>query len=294
MLYRLTTYREGGLVDLAAGGRAQAQSGAASPDSQLVRFVGVLRDITRGGLAGLIAGVLVGGLGGRLVMTGAALLNRDAFGRLTENGEVIGVFSVPGTLALLLFGGLSAGLLGAVVWVVVSPWLPWRGPRRWLLMMPIAIALGAFILVESTNSDFTTLQSIEVILAMLFVLVAVNGAAIAWLDEILERRIPGPSTAPRVGVAVYGLFAALGAVPLLLTQRAYLDEDFSTAPTPPFVGAALLVVGAATLAWWAMRVVGRTAGARPELVLIGRGALIAAVAAGALNMAAEVARILGR
>jgi len=45
------------------------------------------RDITRGGLAGLIVGVLLAGIGGRVVMRLAALLVPAADGAFTENGN---------------------------------------------------------------------------------------------------------------------------------------------------------------------------------------------------------------
>lgn len=50
----------------------------------------VLRDIARGGIAGAIVGITVGGLGGRAVMRIAAILHPDAVGALTENGNRIG------------------------------------------------------------------------------------------------------------------------------------------------------------------------------------------------------------
>jgi len=130
------------------------------------RLATVLRDIARGGLAGLIAGIVVGGVGGRIVMSIAAIINPNATGLFTENGEVIGRFTLQGTLALITFGGLGASALGAVVWVIVSPWVPGLGARRALLMAPIAVTIGSFPLNESTNSDFLIPGPRPVILAL--------------------------------------------------------------------------------------------------------------------------------
>jgi len=83
----------------------------------------VLRDISRGGMSGVVAGIVVGGLGGRLVMRVAAILHPDAVGALTENGNRIGDITLGGTLSLVLFGLISCAMAGAV-WVIVSPWIP--------------------------------------------------------------------------------------------------------------------------------------------------------------------------
>ena len=256
------------------------------------RVATVLREIARGGIAGLIAGIVVGGAGGRVVMSVAASLNRDAAGLLTENGEVVGRFTVEGTLALIVFGGLSASALGAVVWVIVSPWIPGSGTRRALLMMPIAVALGSFLLVESTNTDFLILGPAPLVLALLLGLVALNGAAIAWVDGKLERRLPRLDDRPAMAVVAYGVVALLGTPMVLLVVLAFFSPTFSNAPRPPFMGLALVVVGLATALAWALRLRSVASPVPPVLTWIGRGGLLAAVVLGGLHLASEVSRIL--
>ena len=102
----------------------------------------ILRDITRGGLAGLVVGIVVAGFGGRLVMRLAALVVPSANGAFTENGNRIGEITFVGSVALIIFAGLAASIFLAVVWVAISPWLPGRGVVRGLVAMPIAIAFG--------------------------------------------------------------------------------------------------------------------------------------------------------
>lgn len=257
------------------------------------RFATVLRDIARGGLAGLIAGIVVGGVGGRIVMSAAAVLNPDAAGLFTENGEVVGRFTVQGTLALITFGGLSASALGAVVWVVVSPWLPSNGTRRVLLMLPVAVAVGSFLLIESTNPDFLILGPKPVILALLLCLVALNGAAIAWFDAALERRLPHAEGRPIRAVVGYGAVAVLGIPMFLLVLLAFFSPSFSSSPRPPFLGIALVVTGLATVASWVLRLRGAATPLPRVVTWVGRGGVIAAVALGALHVAREVLRIVG-
>lgn len=252
----------------------------------------VLRDITRAGLAATIAGLVVGGLGGRLLMTLAALMNPDAAGLRTENGDLVGAFTVNGTFALLVFGGLFGGFLAAVVWVVISPWLPFSGPRRWLLAMPVAVALGGFFLVESTNRDFVILGPTVPLVVLLLGLVAVMGAAVAWLDEQLDRILPRVRSGPLRIALAYAAFAVLGLPALLLTLLAYFSADFSRAPSPVGVGYALLVAGLATVLWWAWRLrTGRDEPA-PGILAAGRIGLVAAVMLGAAHLWTEVARIV--
>src|SRR3990172_2205937 len=98
-------------------------------------------------------GILVLGLGGRVVMRIAAAVNPDATGLRTEAGEVVGVVTAQGSLGLLVFGGLASGIVAGIVWVVVSPWIPGTGPRRWLLAMLVTVALGGSLPLPSGHPD---------------------------------------------------------------------------------------------------------------------------------------------
>ena len=97
-----------------------ATPAAATPTATLdgrpavMRIGVVLRDIARGGFTGIIVGIFVAGVGGRLVMRLATILHEDAVGLTTENGELIGRISFNGTMALITFGGLGMGLLAGV------------------------------------------------------------------------------------------------------------------------------------------------------------------------------------
>lgn len=255
------------------------------------RLLDVLREIARGGLAGLLAGVLVGGLGGRVAMSLAAILNPQATGLLTENGELIGAFTLNGTLALLVFGGIGAGLLAGVVWVVVAPWIP-RGRGRIAAAGLAGIALGGFRLVEARNPDFIVLGRNEVVVvASLVALVGLVAAATAWFDARLERRLPRPQRfGSRSGVA-YVLITIAGALTLEQVVRIYLDPSFSR-HVPGATGWALLVVGIATLVGWVVRIRGGLADRPVALMAAGRIGLVAAALLGGQALWEEIADIL--
>ena len=269
-----------------------AQPLPTAPESTIpARAATVVRDITRGGLAGVIAGVVVGGLGGRLVMRFAALLDPSAVGRRTDNGELVGAITVNGTLALLIFGGVFAGITAGVAWVVVSPWIPGQGWRRWLLTMPIAVALGGFMLVGANNPDFDILSPDWANVAMLLALVALTGAAVAWLDEWLERRLPAASRVP-VAIA-YGVIVLVGLLFLPVVIDAYNSVDICGCLTPPRQTAlALAVVGVTTAASWLIRVVRGQAENPRVLVVVGRAGLIAVVVVGFVHLGRQIGLIL--
>jgi hypothetical protein len=215
----------------------------------------------------------------------AAIVVPTAAGSFTENGNRIGEITLSGSLGLILFGGLFFGLAGGTVWVVVSPWIPAAGLRRAILAAPIAVVLTGSALVQGDNPDFLILQHDTGVVAMLLALVAVAGSSIALVDGWLEPRLPRPTGAARAD-ALYAIVALSGALLILpVTVQAYLAEQ-------ALLGFALIGVGLATLAWWMLRMTGRTR--RPRSLLIaGRAALLAAVASGALELAPEVSAALG-
>jgi hypothetical protein len=86
------------------------------------------------------------------------ILHADAVGRGTQNGEVIGDITVNGTVALILFGGLSMGLVAGAIWVIIGPWIPGWGILRALVTAIAAVALGTPLLIQGTNPDFAILD----------------------------------------------------------------------------------------------------------------------------------------
>lgn len=248
----------------------------------------VVRDIARGGLAGIIVGLLVAGLGGRLVMRLAAILHEDATGILTENGEVIGHITFEGTLALMVFGGLGMGLVAGTIWVIVGPWIPGHGLPRAIATALAAIALGTPNLIQRLNPDFVVLDHDPVVVALLVGLVALVGSSIAFVDGALDSRLPRPGPGRGIATTIYTVITLMGlflvvpvVVAILLDQREYR--------APIRVGWALAVVGACTLTWWALRVKGRST---PPTVLRLAGTLSLLVAVG-LGVATSLPHILG-
>ena len=266
---------------------SMAEPALASDRERIGGRVGdIARDIARGGLAGLVAGIVVGGLGGRVVMRFAALVVPDSVGRFTENGNRIGAITLDGTLALMFFGGLLAGLAAGIVWVTVSPWIPGTGRRRAVLTMPIAIALSGVFLIDGDNLDFFVLRNDALVVVSLLGLIALLGLAVAWLDDVLERRLPRIGNGRPVVAFAYAVLVAIG----LLFLPPIVGLYFGSPTTVP-LGFALVATGAATVIWWGLRLRGGRTPPR-RLLLAGRAALSLTVVLGTVALVPEVVEAL--
>ena len=254
--------------------------------------VSVLRDISRGALAGLLVGVVVLGLGGRIVMRLAAVIDPASVGRRTENGNRIGDITVEGTAVLIIFGGLLVGAAASVVWVAIQEWIPGRLRVRALLAMPIAVALTGFQLVRPENHDFRIMAPVGPILVLLLALVAIAGLAFAVVDGWLDRRLPKPSRCLTPSVVIYGLVILAGLPFFLLTVRMYLEPGFAVRNAPVGSGLAILAVGLVTGAAWLVRIVSGQREPPRSLHILGGGALVVAVATGAWLLSEQVALVM--
>ena len=247
----------------------------------------VLRDIVRGGLAGTITGVIVAGVGGRLVMQFAAAAVPDAAGRLTENGNRIGAITLEGTFFLVLFG-VIIGLIVGAMWVALSPMIPWTGLRRAAATVPLAIALGGIGLVSGDNPDFVVLQHAPfVVLILLLLGVGAVGFVVPLMDDWLERKLPGVNGASARFSPCTPRWQHL--------VRSSRYRPCSTRCSPPNTrdpSWMALVVSGATLAWWVLRLRGYAAPPR-NLMLVGRASLLAIVILGTVDLAPEVSQALG-
>jgi hypothetical protein len=253
-------------------------------DATAARSAVILRTIARGGFAGVVVGLIVGGIGGRIVMRLAALAVPGSAGAVTENGNRIGDITLAGTLGLSVLG-LFAGLVAATIWVAVSPWIPGLGLRRAVLAMPIAVALGAPGLIDGDNPDFSVLGHDPFVVAMLIVLVAIFGFLFAVVDQWLDRRLP---IATGRAKTLYAIAASLGIGFGLLVLTAFLS---SPEPMTVLTGVALIGVAVATLRLWVVRVAVEVPSSR--LILAGRVALAVAVVLGSLRLVPQVSRALG-
>lgn len=133
---------------------------------------------------GFVAGVLIGGVGGRLAMLALRLTSDPVLrGVPTDDGFTIGRVSAE-TLFLL---GVTAGLgmAGGLFYLVVRRWIPptWRIP---LMTVFFALVGGAGVIGPS-DVDFTLLSPLSLAVALFVAIPAAYGAAMPWMVERLLR-----------------------------------------------------------------------------------------------------------
>jgi hypothetical protein len=217
----------------------------------------------------------------------SAIANPSMTGRISENGNRIGSVTPDGTLALVLFGGLFAGLAAGVAWVAVRQWLPQRQPlRRWAAFVA-AVGLAGFLVVQSNNFDFFILDPPWLHVVMFTSIAGGAGLATEWIDGHLVPQFRG-SDGFTIGA---GLILLLGAPIALPLTSVYFDGEMCACDDPPrAAGVFLLLALAATAGSWVTR--WRGAGIPRPLQLIGWGATSGAIGAGLVALAGQISDIL--
>jgi hypothetical protein len=217
--------------------------------------------------AGFLAGVLIGGVGGRLAMLALRLTSDPSLhGVSTDDGFTIGRVSLQ-TLFLL---GVTAGLgmAGGLFYLVVRRWIPsrWRIP----LMTVFFSLVGGAGLIGPSAVDFTLLSPLPLAMALFVVIPAAYGATMPWIAERLLRED---------SILRRGRWAwIVGLVPLLFAN---------------IVGALVLLVA---LGVWALgRSTPGVVGAwRSQVVTwLGRAALVAVAVASGAGLVRDGIDILG-
>lgn len=147
-------------------------------------------------LAGAIAGLLAGGVGGRLFMSLLASLNPEADGVQSDDHFTMGQVTLAGTLNL--FAVCTAlGVVGGVMWFAVRGLR--FGPRWWrLVSMPIGVGVVAGAsLVHSDGVDFTLLEPAALAVALTLAVptlaaVLVSALGDRWIgsDTTTWQRVP--------------------------------------------------------------------------------------------------------
>lgn len=190
------------------------------------------------GSAGAAAGLVVAGLGGRLVMRVSMLVaSGNVEGRLTEGGNRIGDFTVDGTIGLLLFGGLLTGLIAGIYWYALRPTVKLLGAGELPAAAVIGVVVGGLLIIDPDNRDFDILEPAGLQIALFLGLAAVAGVSLAGFDRLFERILPSGNRS----LFVYLPLVALGAVFLIPAFGSLLSNEFCFCHDPPVVTGALLL-----------------------------------------------------
>jgi hypothetical protein len=146
--------------------------------------------LAKGMLPGLIAGVIAGGLGSRLAMRIMAVTSAPAAtGLQTDAGATVGEITGPGTVFLLILGGVL-GIAGGLAYLALRGLLPGKG--WWIQGLAfgvLVLALAGRFLVEPDNPDFLILSPAGLAVAMFAALPIVFGLLFVPLHRWLEPAI---------------------------------------------------------------------------------------------------------
>jgi hypothetical protein len=169
--------------------------------------------------AGVGAGILAAGAGGRLVMRLLAITaGPNAQGRITEADQVVGRISLDGTVEFIVFTGLFFGAASGAAYLLLRRWLP---PGR-----TSGVAFGALLLIlagtrleplRPGNPDFDLVGPGWVSVVAFAALVLFHGMLVAALAGRLSRGVPLLAPTARAIVAhVPLMLLALGSVALVV------------------------------------------------------------------------------
>jgi hypothetical protein len=173
------------------------------------RVVAALKPLGGCLAAGLIVGLVVAGIGSRLVMRLLAMADGSARGSFTENGNQVGDITLGGTLGLIAFVGIPTGVLAGLVVFAVRRWLPesrlWRG----LAFSAVLLGLLGGTVIDPDNVDFLILEPPQLAVALFGLLFLAAGF---MLPALAERWGPGiPRALYRTDVTAAGAIL-IGAV----------------------------------------------------------------------------------
>lgn len=137
----------------------------------------IVKKTVLGLLCGLVVGAVVLGVGGRIVMSGIALM-----------GHVTPQWSLGGTVDVIAFGAI-VGVVSGLVYVAAGAYLP--GPHLAKGLFAGLLLFGVMALIRppsarSAMAGFTTLTT--PILLMFGVICLIFGVALVVAVDVLNRR----------------------------------------------------------------------------------------------------------
>ncbi len=214
-------------------------------------------------LAGVISGMLVAGILGRIAMRVAGFMSRpELVGVPTAAGNRVGEITFSGTAALALFIGVGFGAIGGVLYAAAEPWLRGRAWKGLIFGGALLLALG-FAAIEPENFDFERFGFAPLNVAMFALLFIAFGAAIAYLYDAIRGRVErggAVSTAVEI-IAWLAALATLGLFVLAIFSVGGIGDLSTTIPV------AIAVLVPPVVLWRRLpRYVGYAAFALPVIV----------------------------
>ncbi len=166
--------------------------------------------------AGLIAGLLVPGLGGRLVMRILGATSSDAQGVRTDADQLVGEITFSGTSGVLIFVGVLGGVIAALAFLVVRRWLPTTaGPAGVVGGVLLLGTIGVSDAMSPDNTDFAVLGPTWLALSLVVALALLFGVTFTALAARLDAGIPSLRARPS-GIASHAALIIFFGTPVFL------------------------------------------------------------------------------
>lgn len=179
--------------------------------------------LTVGLLAGLTAGVLVAGAGGRLIMRLLAVTAGDAAqGRETEAEQIVGRITTGGTVSFIMFTALFFGLVTGPAYLLIRHWLP-RGRLSGVAFGALLAAVAATRVepLRADNPDFGLVGPGWLAALAFGALVLLHGMLVAAIAGRYSRALPLISTDRRALLGHAPLLVLVPAFPLIAVVAAF-------------------------------------------------------------------------
>lgn len=201
--------------------------------------------------AAAVSALLIAWPGGRLVMRVLAMTSpASAQGQTTEAQATVGVPSLQGTLELLLIGGLPAGFIASLIFLLIHRLLPsgrLGGPLAGLTGL---LVLGAFLdPFRVNNIDFRIVGPGWLSVVLFTILAVLVGALAAAAAGWYSQRLPMPSGQagkayiPLVAGLVFlpaAVLIAVGALMVMIWSAVVPNPHSWASPRYKWAGMALL------------------------------------------------------
>lgn len=178
--------------------------------------------------AGVVTGILVLGLGTRLMMRILAATSPDsAQGRLTDAEEVVGEATMAGTVGFVVFVGVFGGMVTAAIWASLRRWFP---SRSWVAGLILA-GLGAGLLarpsglIDPDNRDFRILSPVWLAVLVTVLILLLYGVSFAVLADRWAARWPTIEPTPRGVVAAVPIAAVFAFGAMLIVPAAIMAVE---------------------------------------------------------------------
>ncbi len=213
-----------------------------------------LRTLAVAMAAGVLAGVLVPGLGGRLVMRILGSTSHDAQGERTAANEVVGTITSDGTIAVVVFVGVLGGVIAALAFVVVRRWLPTTaGPAGWVAGVLLLGTIGVSDAMSPDNKDFAILRPTWLAVTLVVALALLFGVTFTGLAARLDAGMPmltarPSSIASHSALIIYLIpFLLVGAVVYVALRALLLGRLTAILASARVQRVGRVIVGIATL-----------------------------------------------